>query len=115
MSEHDQAWEIENRLWTGGIQAYEDHMAKDCVMVFPAPVGILDYYAVIEALKDAPRWDDVQFNRKLASACGNDILTLAYLGRGLKGTEQYEAFCSSTYHRFSEGWKIIQHQQTPIG
>lgn len=115
MTDTNTLWAIEHRLWTGGVQAYEKTMAPECVMVFPQPAGILDHPAILEALKGAPRWDDIGFDRPTASQIDEGTIVLAYLGRGLKGVDTYEALCSSTYRRISGEWRIIQHQQTPIG
>ncbi len=115
MAETSSLWTIETRLWKDGIEAYEAHMAPECVMVFPAPVGIMDHAAILEVLRQAPRWDDVEFDRQVVIHPSPDVATLAYLGRGQRGTDTYEAFCSSTYCRRSADWMIVQHQQTPVG
>ncbi|WP_084419557.1 nuclear transport factor 2 family protein [Henriciella litoralis] len=113
MTDFEPIWNIEKQLWTADASIYEDVMAPNCVMVFPLPAGILRYDRILSVVKEAPRWEDVEIDQKTAHAHGDDTVTLSYVGRGLKGTDGYEAFCSSTYVKKDGAWKIVQHQQTP--
>jgi hypothetical protein len=113
MSDFSDHWAIEKQLWTGPAGGYDGLMADDCRMIFPLPAGILTREQIITTVKQAPRWDDVEFDRMHASQPDADIVILTYVGRGLQEKNTYEAFCSSTYVKTSDGWRILQHQQTP--
>ena len=113
MPKFPQLWEVEKQLWTGPAENYDRLMAQDCVMVFPLPAGILSRDAIIETVKMAPRWDDVELDSVSETQSNDTTITLAYVGRGLKGSDTYEAYCSSTYIRVNGDWRIVQHQQTP--
>ncbi|GGB56882.1 nuclear transport factor 2 family protein [Henriciella pelagia] len=115
MPDNATLWNIERSLWLGGVDAYREWMSDGCIMVFPRPVGIMDRGAILEAVAGAPRWDDVEFDETREMATDNETVTLAYTGRGQRGTDMYEALCSSTYRRLNGNWRIIQHQQTPVG
>ena len=114
MADTDTLWSIEKALWLGGANAYEQHMAPECIMVFPAPAGIMTGPDILKAVRQAPRWDSVEFDQQHTSILGTNACLLAYVGRGLRGTDTYEAFCSSSYRRRPQGWAIVQHQQTPV-
>ena len=51
-------WNKERRLWVEGVDAYSELMAIDCTMVF-GPMGILRRQAILDSLRDPPRWRDV--------------------------------------------------------
>ncbi len=113
MPQFPHLWEIEKQLWTGPADDYDKLMAENCVMVFPLPAGILSREAIIETVKMAPRWDDVELDSVSEVQSSESTVTLAYVGRGLKGSDTYEAYCSSTYVCTDGDWRIVQHQQTP--
>jgi hypothetical protein len=107
-------WTAEQRLWTDGVEAYEDLMAKDCTMVF-GPMGIMKRSDVIESLRGAPRWSKIIMSAETENIYSQSAVVLAYhaLAEQEDGT-QYEAVCTSTYVRDDGRWRIAQHQQTPI-
>jgi hypothetical protein len=111
-----EAWALERRLWLGGVEVYDALLGKDCVMAFPSPVGILKGDAITASLSGAPRWSSVMMSEKVVSRADADTLALGYRAEGRReGLSAYLAYCTSTYRRISGGWKLIQHQQTPIG
>jgi len=108
-------WDAETRFWLEGTERYATQLASGAVMVFPAPAGILTGDAIVESLQDAPRWDAVTFDDKSESRAG-DTMVLTYRATGRRGDERpYVALCSSTYARQAGGWKLLAHQQTPVG
>ncbi|MCT7664117.1 nuclear transport factor 2 family protein [Shinella kummerowiae] len=109
--DEDPIWELERRFWLEGICVYEAHLHKDARMIFPG-MGILDRSAILDSLRDAPRWDHVDMcNRQLADA-GN-VVFLAYVAVARRGdSHPYKAFCGSTYIRKNPGALMIAHQQT---
>jgi len=110
---HD-LWTTEKRLWTDGIAAYQEVMAKDRTMVF-GPMGIMRRTDIIQSLGDAPRWSNVIMSNETESIHGQAVGLLAYHASAeQKDGTRYEAFCTSTYVQEDGHWRIAQHQQTPI-
>lgn len=111
----DDAWAMEERMWTGSAAALAGALDPACLMVFPAPAGILDATAAVAALDSAPRWRDVVLSERRIGRPADDLLVLAYRAVGARdGAAPYHARCSSTYRRADEGWRLVQHQQTPM-
>ena len=107
-------WNMERRLWMDGVDAYSELMATDCTMVF-GPMGILWRQAILDSLRDAPRWGDVSFYDQVRTNHGRDVVVLAYrVVASRDGANAYTALCSSTYILESGSWKVVQHQQTPV-
>lgn len=106
-------WTIEEILWTGGTDAYRRRMAPLCMMVFPG-IGVLKGDEVLDALADAPRWSEVVMEgRTLIETDG--LTVLAYTATAQRdGDSPYSAYCSSTWRETPDGWRIVQHQQTPL-
>ena len=50
-------WDLEKHFWTEGKGFYRDNMARNAIMVFPAPVGLLSGQEIIDGLDGAPRWE----------------------------------------------------------
>jgi hypothetical protein len=90
-------------------------MAADALMVFPPPAGILKDEAIVDGLRQGPRWRSVEMTETAETTAG-DAVVLAYRAVGQRdGAEPYTAYCSSTYVRGEDGWKLLGHQQTPVG
>ena len=106
-------WEMEKSFWLDGPEFYEESMASDARMVFPAPVGILAGKQIVEGLKQAPRWKSVDFEDKTETALG-DTVVLAYGATGRREDgDPYSALCASTSVKSDGNWVLLAHQQTP--
>ena len=110
MSHHDDIWSIEELLWTGGTDAFRNRMAPACLMAFPG-IGVLEGDAVLDSLKDAPRWQSVEMaGRHRVETDG--VTVLSYRATGMRdGDAPYTALCTSTWPRGRDGWRLGQHQQ----
>lgn len=108
-------WELEERFWLGKEAHYGPHLHCDATMVFGAPVGILAGDAIIEAMNREPRWTAVKMDEQLVTRPADNIAILAYRAKATRGDAEYRCYCSSTYYRERRNWRLIQHQQTPIG
>lgn len=110
----DDIWEAERRLWLEGVGAYRELMAEQCVMAF-GPSGVMDNHAILEGLKDSPRWSSVAFADQASIRPGDGAAVIAYTARGEReGADTYRALCTSTYVLIGGHWRIAQHQQTPL-
>lgn len=112
----EEIWQIERGFWVEGKDFYRQRLGMPCTMVFPLPVGILRDRSVIDALGGAPRWRDVEMTHQVCLRPNDDCLLLAYEATAQReGEPPYSALCSSSYCNTEDGWRLVQHQQTPIG
>lgn len=76
-------------------------------------MGVMRAADVLDSLKDAPRWASVEMTDRTSGRPGDAVLVLGYKATGRRdGVEPYLAFCTSTYRRDQDAWKLVQHQQT---
>ena len=110
------AWQTEERLWLEGSSAYAELMHDECVMAFPAPIGILRGPEIIQTLENAPRWAAVTMTGAALSRPDEETIVLGYHAEGKRNADEpYKAFCTSTYRaQNAENWMLVQHQQTPV-
>ena len=107
-------WQIERELWLGGPEVFRRWVARECLMVFPDPVGILTGPTVVESIAPGPRWQTVTFLVTALRRLGGDVAVLAYrVEAGRPAGATYRAFCSTTYVQQAGDWWLMQHQQTP--
>ena len=110
------AWRNERRLWLEGSDPYRELLDEDCIMAFPAPVGLLRGQSVIiRSLQGIPRWEHLTISEKVMSRIGENFIVLGYLAEARRAEGgPYAACCTSTYHGVGADWKLIQHQHTPV-
>jgi len=107
-------WQIERDLWLGGVEVFRRWVARECLMVFPPPVGVLTGPTVIDSIAPAPRWESVAFAETALRRFGTGAAVLAYrVDAGRPGGGPYRAYCSTTYVQQAGDWWLMQHQQTP--
>src|SRR5215218_1518439 len=56
----DRAWTEEELFWISGEEHYRKMLDDECIMVFPAPAGIIAGPDIALSLKNAPRWRLIQ-------------------------------------------------------
>ena len=111
--DRSELWKMERSFWLDGPGFYKSSMASDAQMVFPSPVGILAGEKIVEGLKQGPRWQSVDFEKKTETGLG-DTTVLAYKATGRRdGDDPYIALCASTYVKSDGKWVLLAHQQTP--
>jgi Domain of unknown function (DUF4440) len=108
-------WNLEREFWLAGADAYEHRLAPEALMVFPAPVGVLDRASTIASIRSAPRWTSVTFARRHAVVGARNVVMLVYRARAQRDGNDtaYEAQCSSTYVERDGAWHLALHHQTP--
>ena len=114
MHEEATLWALEEQFWSGGLDSARTTTAKDAVMIFPYPAGILQGDAIWQFLKIGSPWRSVRMSDRNCSRHG-DIAILAYGASAEKpGTIIYQAFCASTYVLDDGKWIRLSHQQTAV-
>jgi hypothetical protein len=107
-------WEVERGLWLEGPGAFRRWVSESCLMVFPEPVGILEFNAVLDSVGGGARWRQVTLRGPVLRRVGTEAAVLAYRAEAERGDgTPYRALCSSSYVRDAGDWWLVQHQQTP--
>ena len=107
-------WSLEEQFWTGGADHYRRALDPKCGLPFPAPAGRIAGPRIAETLKGAPRWSSVSMTERHTVRPSPDIVVIAYQAQGRReDAAPYGAYCTSTYRRSTDGWRLVQHQQTP--
>ncbi|HEV2503671.1 MAG TPA: nuclear transport factor 2 family protein [Mesorhizobium sp.] len=106
-------WDLEKSFWLGGVEVYEAHLADETLMIFPE-IGILGRDAILESIRKAPRWHEVEMSEKHLAEAG-DTAALAYaVVASVPARAPYHALCGSTYVRSGNSWRLLSHQQMPL-
>ena len=109
-------WSLEERFWKGDEDFYSATLAPECIMAFPAPAGIMTGAQIVESLKGAPRWSSISMEERRTARPAAGLVIIAYRAEAKRaGADPYCACCTSTYGRTTDGWRLLQHQQTPLG
>jgi hypothetical protein len=107
-------WDLEERFWTGELDSARATTAKDAVMIFPYPAGLLQGDRIWNRLKQGTRWRSVGMTDRRLMRRGA-LVVLAYRVSAEKADAPiYEALCASTYLHDEDRWLRISHQQTPV-
>lgn len=105
-------WETERGLWLRGADFYRRAVDPECLMAFPG-MGLARFPKILSGIAAAPRWSEVAFEDRQLGRIGDDVLVLGYRATAKRGRgNSYRCFCTSTYRRDGERWKLVQHQQT---
>ncbi len=111
----DTAWKTEERLWLDGVEVYDEIVDPACLMAFPS-MGVLQMEAIRKGLEGVARWAAVAMSDRVLRRADANSLVLGYTAEGRReGEEPYRCICTSTYRAAADGWKLVQHQQTPCG
>ena len=105
----------EKQFWTRPVEYYERWLARDAMMIFPAPAGVLNRAAVLAGIRSGSRWTSVEMADVSIRHMGGTAVALAYRvrARKLDSSADYVAFVGSVYVREAEEWKLALHQHTP--
>lgn len=110
----DRILALERRLWQEGASAYDALLDDGALMAFPQ-IGTMRAAAVRASIQEAPRWDSVAFADVLVARPADAVVVIGYRAEAARaGAAPYRCLCTSTYHLTEEGWRIVQHQQSPI-
>ncbi len=106
--------EIEEELAGGSGPEYERRLAEDAVVIVPGRA--LGKEETVSAMDESPGWDEFRIAgaRVIEPRPGVAVLTYRFDGRR-GGEDPYAALMSSIYSSASGEWRLLLHQQTPIG
>lgn len=108
--------DFERAFWTSDASFYDDHLTAGSAMVFPG-LGFLDRSAVIEGLRDGPRWRSVSISDAGVMRPSTGLAIVSYEAQAMRegDDDPYRAYVSSLYVEAGDGWKLAFHQHTPVG
>ncbi|MDI6623196.1 MAG: nuclear transport factor 2 family protein [Brevundimonas sp.] len=109
-------WNLEERLWIEGPETWARLVHPNGVIAFTEPVGVLAEQQAGAGRLSAPRWASVHIVEQDIGWIDEDLVVLAYVGEGRRpGAPSCRALCTSTWRRDDGRWRLVQHQQTPLG
>lgn len=117
MNSKESLLELERQLWNADEEFYEKMLSEDAVMVFPGPTGILDRSAVLDSLGGADRWRHLEFDEERLVDVGDEVVQLIYRATAERSDDgsEYTALVTTTYVEADGSYRVISHQQTPVG
>ena len=105
-------WEMEEKLWHGGEEVYQQLVDDEVVMALPAEPFIFSRQQAIDAVKNTPRWDEVRFSDQQVSRPEEGLIVIGYRVDARRGEEEYRCYASSTMRRRGhDDWTVVQHSQ----
>lgn len=107
---------IEKSLWTGGPNAYREHVDEACLLAFTKMARVSSRDEVVATVAHGPRWRELEIDVQGLIQPASDVAIFTYRASAVRGDdERYRALVGSGYVRRDDGWKLIYHQQTPLG
>ncbi len=107
---------LEQGFWdaAGDGAFYAAHMLDEgCCLL---PVGRLTKVATIKAISQAEPWSSFGLHEVQIAELADDAAMIYYRATASRpGGDRYEALVASTYRHTDDGWKLLVHQQTPLG
>ena len=108
---------LEKKFWTGDTKFYRDNVDDTCLVAFGAEMaGVMSNKDVAATAKDGNRWKDLDIKLKGLIEPADDVAILSYEANATRSNgERYAALVSTGYAKRDDGWKMMFHQQTPLG
>jgi hypothetical protein len=115
MNLQDNLLAMERKLWSGGKAAYERTLDDDCLIAFTQMAGVSSRDSIAEQAAEN-RWQGLDIEVEGFLQPTEDVALLTYHASAVRGdAEPYEARVSSGYVKRGGNWKMMFHQQTPLG
>ena len=105
---------MEKKLWSGGQSEYRNTLDNDCLVAFTEMAGVSSRDQIASQAK-ARRFSDVNIDVDGLLRPTDDVAILTYHVHALREKMPYDAVVSSGYVRRDGVWKMMFHQQTPLG
>lgn len=108
---HTSPWAMEENFWLEGADFYRANMADGAEMWFPDRSEPRRGQEILDALRNAPRWEAVVFTDKTMDVDGARV-TLRYTATARRdGQDVYAAECVTVYARTPGGLRLVEHRQ----
>ncbi|MFC7537099.1 DUF4440 domain-containing protein [Sphingomonas sp. GCM10030256] len=105
-------WEMEEQLWHGGEDVYQQLVDEEVVMALPAEPFIFSRQQAIDAVRNTPRWEQVRFSDQKVSRPAEGLIVIGYKVDASRGGASYRCYASSTLRRRGhDDWTVVQHSQ----
>jgi hypothetical protein len=114
MSLQNDLLEKEQHLWSGGAAEYRQTLDADCLVAFTEMAGVSKREKIAD-MAGKQKWRDLDLEVEGFLQPTDDVAILTYRASALRGKEPYKARVSSGYVKRDGGWKMMFHQQTPLG
>jgi hypothetical protein len=113
----DELLVLEKRFWTGDSAFFEQNTDSECLVALSLEMaGVMGNKDLAGTVKDGNRWKALEFDLKGTVQPSDDVVMLTYGANATRANgETYDALVSTGYVRRSDGWKMMFHQQTPLG
>ena len=109
---------LEKKFWTGDAKFYQDNVDDSCLVAFGAGYGRRDEQRGDRRDRQGQgnRWKNLDIKLKGLIEPADDVAILSYEANATRSNgEHYAALVSTGYARRDDGWKMMFHQQTPLG
>ena len=108
---------LEKKFWTGDTKFYQDNVDDSALIAFgPDMAGVMSNKEIASSVGDNNRWKSLELKLKGLIEPADDVAILSYEAHATRSNgEAYAALVSTGYARRDDGWKMVFHQQTPLG
>jgi len=108
---------LEKKFWTGDTKFYQDNVDDSALIAFgPDMAGVMSNKEIASSAGQGNRWKNLDIKLKGLIEPADDVAILSYEAHATRSNGQaYAALVSTGYARRDDGWKMVFHQQTPLG
>ena len=108
---------LEKKFWTGDTKFYQDNVDDSALIAFGADMaGVMSNKEIASSAGQGNRWKNLDIKLKGLIEPADDVAILSYEAHATRSNGQaYAALVSTGYARRDDGWKMVFHQQTPLG
>jgi hypothetical protein len=108
---------LEKKFWTGNAQFYRDNVDDSALVAFTSDMaGVMSNEEIASSAGQGNQWKDLDIKLKGLIEPADDMAILSYEAHATRSNgEDYAALVSTGYARRDDGWKMVFHQQTPLG
>jgi hypothetical protein len=108
---------LEKKFWTGDAKFYRDNVDDSALVAFTSDMaGVMSNEEIAASAGKGNNWKNLDIKLKGLIEPADDMAILSYEAHATRSNgEGYAALVSTGYARRDDGWKMVFHQQTPLG